>query len=96
MYKTIQNTRQLISRVFIILLIFPLFSCSEDPTGNFNSDYHYTQPTETTDSWETATLSSVGINEELIENIVNEIDNNTWRQVHSVVIVKNSLMEGSR
>ncbi|MFC2082393.1 serine hydrolase domain-containing protein [Bacteroidota bacterium] len=91
MYKTIQNTRQLISRVFIILLILPLFSCSsEDPTGSNNSDYHYTQPLETTDEWQTASLNSVGIDDALIENIAQDINDNQFPEVHSVVIIKDN------
>jgi CubicO group peptidase (beta-lactamase class C family) len=66
------------------------FACKEDssihpPEGN----YIYEIPEETGDGWETASLTSVGMNTSKIESLVNKIKNNMYEEVHSVVIVKN-------
>jgi CubicO group peptidase (beta-lactamase class C family) len=83
-----------IKYIFLLLLIIVLgnifFSCEEDPSSNPpDGSYIYTVPEETNDGWQTASLSSAGMNTSRLETLINKINNNTYREVHSVVIIKN-------
>ncbi len=79
--------------LFLLIMLsgYFLIACEEDssinptPTG---SD-PYTIPEETGDGWETASLSSVGMNIPRLEALLYNLNNNTYNEVHSVVIVKN-------
>lgn len=59
--------------------------CNKD---NPVATYHYATPPNVNDGWETASLGSVGMNEELISFLVDNIDYGTYTEVHSVIIVK--------
>jgi hypothetical protein len=50
--------------------------------------YVYQVPEELDDGWETASLEKVGINERLIAKAVKRICDNTYPNVHSLLIVK--------
>ena len=77
--------------LLIMLLSYFLIACEEDssvnspPTG---SDL-YTIPEVTGDGWETASLSSVGMNIPRLEALLENLNNNSYNEVHSVVVVKN-------
>lgn len=75
-------------RALFLIVIFSFIRCSEDPTGNNGSGYQYTEPTATEDGWETASLNSVGLNEELIVDLAEDINNGVFTEVHSVIIIK--------
>jgi len=76
--------------ILLILLGFLIGACEEDsPTNPPAGNYNYTVPEETGDGWETASLSSVGMNTSRIELMVNKIKSNTYEEVHSVVVIKN-------
>lgn len=76
--------------ILLILLGFLIGACEEDSSTNPpGGNYNYTVPEETGDGWETASLSSVGMNISKIESLVNKIKSNTYEEVHSVVVIKN-------
>jgi CubicO group peptidase (beta-lactamase class C family) len=77
--------------LFLLLLsTYFIFSCDEDTSTNPpDGNYTYTIPEETGDGWSTDSLSSVGMNTNRLVTLVNEIENNSYTEVHSVVIVKN-------
>ena len=76
--------------ILLILLGFLVGACEEDSLTNPpGANYNYTVPEETGDGWETASLSSVGMNTSKIESLVNKIKSNTYEEVHSVVVIKN-------
>lgn len=80
---------------FLLLLILYYFlpGCKDEPSINDpadSNDYIYVIPEETGDSWETASLSSAGINTGILEGLINDINSNVYREVHSVVIVKDN------
>lgn len=73
-----------------LLLGYFFFACEEEsstnpPAGN----YTYTVPEETGDGWQTASLSSVGMSTSRLVYLVNRIIDNSYTEVHSVVVVKN-------
>jgi len=81
------------SLLLAMLTVILFAACAEDSTTNPPGEsYTYTIPEETGDGWETASLSSVGINTLGIVSLVNRIKNNSYTEVHSVVIIKNGLL----
>lgn len=73
-----------------LLSSFFFFACEEDSSTNPpDGSYIYTVPEETGDGWQTASLSSVGMNTSRLVYLVNRIIDNSYTEVHSVVVVKN-------
>jgi CubicO group peptidase (beta-lactamase class C family) len=54
--------------------------------------YKYTQPPETGDGWETASLADVGIDEEDIDAAVEGILTGVYQRVHGLVIIKDGYL----
>ena len=78
--------------ISLLLILIVSFNCRKDSSTSFSDEnsnnYSYQIPEQTGDGWETAFLSDVGINENQITEIVENIQNNIYRDVHSVVIIK--------
>jgi len=81
--------------LLIMLLGYFLIACEEDSAINLPSTGSnlYTIPEETSDGWETASLSSVGMNIPRLEALLNNLNNNTYNEVHSVVVVKDDKLK---
>lgn len=81
------------SVIFLLLIFLLFFHCRKESSTSFsnaNSDgYTYQIPEQTNDGWNVASLHDVGINEQQIIEIVDKIQNDIYRDVHSVVIIKN-------
>ncbi|UCG61735.1 MAG: serine hydrolase [Candidatus Zixiibacteriota bacterium] len=75
------------------LTVFGL-SCGEGRKTPFDNtpvdevEYEYSVPVATDDGWDTAHCDSVGIDHTLIENLVNEISNETMPDLNSILIVR--------
>ena len=69
-------------------LLFTYFNCPST-TEPVSSGYTYRIPEETDDGWKTDSLSSVDMDTRRLEDLVDKIRDNSYREVHSVVIVKN-------
>src|SRR3954462_11637998 len=52
-------------------------------------EYRYTVPEVTNDGWQTATLSSAYVAAEPIHELFNRIKDNTYKNIHAVLVVKN-------
>jgi CubicO group peptidase (beta-lactamase class C family) len=74
--------------LLVILLSYLLSSCNEENIFDSKSSYVYTIPEETEDGWQTASLNSVGMNTGKIEFLISKIKNNEYKEVHSIIIVK--------
>jgi len=72
---------------FLIQSVF-LVSCYENLSDS-QSEISYTVPENIGDGWDTASLNSVGMDEELMENLVDDIINEIYNEVHSIIIIKN-------
>ena len=59
------------------------------PLTNNIKGYQYTVPEKTNDGWETASLSSVNIDAGLIKELFERIGDNSYKNIHSVLLVKN-------
>jgi len=81
-----------LTKVFLFLLLLSgyfFFGCEEDTsTKPSDRNYIYEIPEETGDGWSTASLSSVGMNTERLLTLINKINNNSYIEVHSIVIIK--------
>lgn len=74
--------------LFLLLPIVLIFSCRTD--NNISSiKYTYKIPEQLDDGWETAALDNVGINENIISTAISNILNDIYKNVHSILIVKN-------
>src|SRR5205085_1756754 len=51
--------------------------------------YEYTVPEKTGDGWETASLSSENLATEPVKELIERVYDNTYKNIHSVLIVKN-------
>jgi len=49
-------------------------------------------PDQTGDGWSTTSLADVGMKEDPLEDLVNRIEDNTYKNIHSVVIIKDGLL----
>jgi CubicO group peptidase (beta-lactamase class C family) len=66
-----------------LLIIVFLFSCSQPP------QYKYQIPEKTDDGWETASLSEADIDPAKINDMILNILNEKYKNIHSVLLVKN-------
>ena len=67
-------------QVSILLWVVLLVSCS--PAHTFRV------PEQTNDGWQTASLAEVGIDERTIEQAIDRVRDNTYQNIHSILIVK--------
>lgn len=72
-----------------LLILISVIGCnkSDAPTGS-EKEYIYQQPEQIGDGWETADLSTVGINEQPIIDATANIHNRVFNNIHSILIVK--------
>ena len=68
-----------------LLLSFNLSSCR---TNFSDPDYKYSTPEQTSDGWETDSLSSVGMSQDLLVELINEIQRETYENINSILIIK--------
>jgi CubicO group peptidase (beta-lactamase class C family) len=91
--KKSQRFREILLLAMSILLIITCHhqpSEPDEPDTPDTSQYHYSEPVETGDGWETGTLSSVGMDSSLFEDLVQAIDNGVCTEVHAILVVRNN------
>ena len=66
--------------LLVLLCTILLVSCA--PAHTFST------PEQTNDGWQTASLDEVGINEEKVGEAIERIHDNTYQNIHSILIVK--------
>src|SRR5437870_12036918 len=76
--------------VAVLVTLLVLTGCEKNhvPAGT-GATYQYTVPEETTDGWETAHVSSESIDADLVKALFERISNKTYKNIHSVLLVKN-------
>ncbi len=78
---------------FLSLFIFFCFLCICTESKELNAQaasQNYKVPPDTGDGWETSDISNVGLDEKLLIKMVDQIRNNTYPNIHSVLIVKDN------
>ena len=76
-----------ISLIFLSIVLF--LSCKEENGVEPPLPYTYQVPEKTNDGWETANLTDVGISSEKLYEVVDLININILKEVHSILIIKN-------
>ncbi len=71
------------SAINLLFIIFFFFSCSQQP------QYKYEIPEKTDDGWKTTSLSDADVDLEKINGLILNILNKKFKNIHSVIIVKN-------
>jgi len=74
-----------------VVLLGAVSTCekkSGSPTGPDDEGYRYTVPEQTGDGWETASLASVGMDAEPMEDLMDRLAETEDHQVHSLLIVR--------
>jgi CubicO group peptidase (beta-lactamase class C family) len=74
--------------VFLISTSVLFFSCktSQQPQGAF--EYVYQVPEQTSDGWETASLTESGISQDYLVRLMNRLGNHQGHLIHSIVIAR--------
>ena len=70
--------------LFLLIIFLSITGCQKDE----NNGYKYQLPETTDDGWETASLSSVGINTGNIEALIDKINSDEYTDFHGIVLVK--------
>ncbi len=76
------------TKYLILIAIVALFSLAGCEDENPVASYEYSPPPNVGDGWSTASLQSVGMRENYISTIARNVNNGTYTEVHSVLIVK--------
>lgn len=79
-----QFARQAIAFILLAVVIVQ-FGCIQSPAA----PYQYAIPEGTNDGWDTASLGSVGLDANLIQQLSERISDNAYQNIHSVLIIKN-------
>ncbi|MCD4665918.1 MAG: serine hydrolase, partial [Bacteroidales bacterium] len=77
--------------VFISFILLFLCSCKKD-VPPANNPYKYQIPEQTNDGWEVSSLSEVGMEVSLIEELTENILNDHYKGIHSMLIVKDGFL----
>lgn len=72
--------------VFFVLPI--AIGCRNGDSGFSPDENSVSRPEQTTDGWETASLGDVGMDEAPLRDLLRDIEDGVFREVHSVLIVK--------
>lgn len=67
-------------QISVLLCVVLLVSCAPAHT--------FSVPEQTNDGWQTASLAEVGIDERTIEQAIDRVRDNTYQNIHSILIVK--------
>jgi CubicO group peptidase (beta-lactamase class C family) len=92
--RSLTHTKAVISgsiSILVILLIFlclVLGSCEKNKNVIVSSASQYEVPLQTDDGWETASLSSVGMDETPLLKLLQMLNNTSDHRIHSILIVK--------
>ena len=70
-----------------LLLSLNLTSCK---TNSGEQDFKYRAPEQTNDGWKTDSLNNVGMSEDLIVEMINSIHDDTYINIHSILIIKDN------
>ena len=79
---------------FLFILVIVIVSCTHQPprvnrSGLPQREYSYRIPEKFADGWETSSLEEEGVNLEKIAKLIEDILNEKYKNVHSVLLVAN-------
>jgi len=80
--------------ILLSALVCSITACGPNRSTNSGTDqpnqtpYEYSVPPEAGDGWRTASVSSVGMNEQLLVDLAQRVREGRYGEVHSIVIIK--------
>ncbi len=74
--------------IFTFLLVIIYTGCTTDEITE-DTGYYYTKPVQKNDGWDISTPDSEGLDIGIIENLLELIANNHYKNIHNLLIVKN-------
>lgn len=77
-----------VSLILLLTIYFNSISCDENNVTNPYADYQYSVPQQTNDGWATTSLNDVGISETLINQLIQNIYDSKYENIHGILIVK--------
>jgi len=79
--------------IYALICFFSLaISCKKDNPRPSEGDYEYQVPVQLNDGWEVSSLSEAGMDVSAIEEIAENIINDQYKGIHSMLIVWNGLL----
>ena len=75
--------------ILVFMFIISIFgvSCSQERKIDRNVSA-ISQPQQTDDGWQTASLNDVGINSNKLQTLVDKVSDSTYQNIHSVLLAK--------
>ena len=73
------------SFIFLLIFVFGINSCEDN---SISQGYTYKKPKQINDGWITASLSSVGMDQLHLSNLMNTLNETDEHRIHSILIVK--------
>src|SRR5713101_4907470 len=73
----------------VVTLLIPSGCEKSRAPADPGKTYQYTIPEEANDGWETAHVSSENIDADSVKALFERISDNTYKNIHSVLLVKN-------
>jgi hypothetical protein len=67
-------------------------ACSHTETDTMPRDLAYTKPPETSDGWQTASVSEVGLDSSRIDRLLYDIHKKDLKNIYAVVVVKDGML----
>ena len=74
----------------ILSILFNLFSCATKNMDNSKNIISYKLPVNKNDGWDISSLNKEGIKENLIIDLLNKINNKNYKNIHSLIIIRNN------
>jgi hypothetical protein len=74
---------------FLAIVTFHVGCVRAESLTHDSKTYQYGVPERLNDGWETASLSGVSLDTNLIRELFARIGNNSYKNIHSVLLVKN-------
>jgi CubicO group peptidase (beta-lactamase class C family) len=75
--------------ILVVTLLVQAGYVQDGAPANPGKPYQYTVPEATNDGWETVHVSSENINAELLKTLFDRVLNETYKNIHSVLLIKN-------
>ena len=83
------TTRRVLICALLTVVIFHVVCVQARSFTNNVKSYQYNVPEKLNDGWEIASLKSVRLDTDLIQELLERIGDNSYKNIHSVLLVKN-------
>jgi len=94
LYKGITMSCKLTIILIVFSFLFSGISCKKNSQDTDNNELSnsYPAPVQTNDGWETARPSHAGLDEHMLTDLADRINDNTYNEIHSILIIKDGML----